>query len=39
MLAEIAVAGQQYGYNLWSSLGENHLRYLISQLRFVTGAP
>jgi len=39
MLAEIAVAGQRFAYNLWSHLGEDHLRYLISQLRFVAGAP
>lgn len=39
MVAELLVAGLPNPYTLWSPLGEDHLRHLISQLRFVTGAP
>jgi hypothetical protein len=35
-LAYVSVAGQGCLYNVWSSLGEDHLRYLLGELRFVS---
>jgi hypothetical protein len=39
MLAYLYVAGQDSLYNVWSYLGQAHLEYLLSQLRYVQGAP
>lgn len=38
-LATLYVAGQASGYQVWSYISQRHLEYLISQLRFVEGAP
>jgi hypothetical protein len=38
-LATLFVSGQGRAYQVWSYLNQRHLEYLISQLRFVTGAP
>ena len=35
-LAYVSIAGQGCLYNVWSALGEEHLRYLLGQLRFVS---
>jgi hypothetical protein len=37
--AFLYIAGQASGYQIWSSIGQEHLEYLISELRFVQGAP
>ena len=34
-LAYIRIAGQDCLYNIWSALGEEHLRELITRMRFV----
>lgn len=34
---EIAVVGQACLYQVWSNLGEDHLQFLLAQLRFVEG--
>ena len=38
-LADLFVNGQGRQYQVWSYLSQRHLEYLISQLRFVEGAP
>ncbi len=38
-LANLFVTGQGSLYQVWSYLSQRHLEYLISQLRFVEGAP
>ncbi len=38
-LATIVVPGQADLYQLWSYVGEDHLEYLLTQLRFVEGGP
>ena len=38
-LANLYVNGQDRQYQLWSYISQRHLEYLISQLRFVEGAP
>jgi hypothetical protein len=35
-LAYVSIAGQGCLYNVWSSLGEDHLQYLLRQMRFVS---
>lgn len=37
VLANLVVSGQPCLYQVWSSLGETHLEWLIDQLRFVDG--
>lgn len=34
-LAYLRIAGQRCLYNVWSRLGQQHLEYLLQQLRFV----
>ena len=36
-LGEIAVVGQACPYQVWSNLGEDHLTFLVAQMRFVEG--
>lgn len=38
-LANLFVTGQGSLYQVWSYISQRHLEYLISQLRFVEGAP
>lgn len=38
-IANFIVPGQRSTYQLWSYIGDDHLDYLITQLRFVAGAP
>jgi hypothetical protein len=35
-LAYVTITGQGCLYNVWSALGEDHLRYLLGQIRFVS---
>ena len=37
VLANLAVAGQPCSYQVWSSLGLEHLNWFVDQLRFVEG--
>lgn len=38
-IADILLPGQQASYQLWTYVGRDHLDYLVSQLRYVTGGP
>jgi hypothetical protein len=37
--ANIQIPGHSAGYILWTYAGREHLEFLMSQLRFVSGAP